>query len=465
MQRIILFPLLVLFLFFNYSCSRDFLETPPGSSAEQKTFITNLESCEQLLNGSYRTALDVFYWGLNLIYVDLIADNVKPVGFADLPNQYSWSQIPSESATGNNMNEYWNGYYKVIRTLAFVLENIDRFTNENPGKANDIKGQALALRAWMHFDLVNRFAQPYKFTQDASHPGVPYIKVSDYNISVRRNTVAEVYQNMIEDLDKAILLLGNSSSKEYIGREAAMALLSRVYLYQGDYIQAGALAVAVSKAIPIMKNGYPEQLFTENETEAIFHFAPTKEPVYTRFTGNFYAGNRLSFVATNDIAEILNENPADARSKWIIDHDGSWKVIKFPQGAVSGVPDPSGAHYQTIFRSSEMYLTAAECYAETGKRDSAIYYLDEIRLRADPVAAPTTSDGEALVNAILKERRKELAFEGHRFFDILRRGYDVIRTDVVNSAQSRLHYGDAKAIAPIPLLEVNLNHIPQNENY
>ena len=217
-------------LFSVAGCGKNFFETPPTTSAEQSTFITNLASCEQLLNGAYRTALDGFYWGLNLIYPELIADNVKPVPGGTYFNvQYNWKQIAATTSTGDNLNEYWNGYYKTIRNVAFVTENIDRFRNENPTKADNIKGQALVLRAWMHFDLVNRFAQPYKFSSDASHPGIPYITFTDYSAPLKRISVKEVYDKIIKDMQDGIALLpANASTKRYIGGNTAKALLARV---------------------------------------------------------------------------------------------------------------------------------------------------------------------------------------------------------------------------------------------
>lgn len=460
--------LIGVFLVALTGCGKNFFETPPTTSAEQGTFVTSLTSCEQLLNGSYRTALDAFYWGLNLIYVDMIADDVKPIpGGPIFMTQYNWKQTASDDPLStNNINGYWNGYYKTIRTIAFVTENIDRFRNEDPAKADNIKGQALALRAWMHFDLVNRFAQPYKVTTGATHPGIPYITISDYSAKISRLPVKEVYDNIIKDLLDAINLMpANASAKKYIGGNAAKALLSRVYLYKGDYPEAKNMAVAVTKAVPAMKTGYPQNLFTDKETEALFQFLPPTSPTYNNFSGSYYRGNLPYFLPTTDIVTVLQESITDVRKNWLFTDAGTSKVSKYPKSVVPGIFDPAGSHYQTLLRSSEMYLTAAECFVELGRADSAAWYLDEIRLRADAAALPTTATGAALTDSILKERRKELAFEGQRFFDLMRRGKDVVRIDAPNAEAKTLPYKSLKAVAPIPGLDVSVSGLSQNDSY
>ncbi|TWF40406.1 SusD-like starch-binding protein associating with outer membrane [Chitinophaga polysaccharea] len=466
-MKAIVSAILFVMLFATTGCNKDFLETPPTTSAELGQFATSLSSCEQLLNGSYRTMLDGFYWGLSFIYADLIADDVKPIPGSPLfLAQYNWKQVASDAGGDANQNNYWNAYYKTIRSVALVMENVDRFSNEDPVKANNIKGQALALRAWMHFELVNRFAQPYKFTTDASHPGIPYIVTSNYSEKLSRESVKTVYENIIRDLRESLLLLpANTSAKNYISTNAVKALLARAYLYKGDYSSAKNLAVAVIQAIPFMTTGYPQNLFTDKETEAIFQLAPPTTNIYNNFSGTYFRGVFPYFLPTQDIVSVLQESPTDVRNNWLYQQSGTWKVSKYPKGIVPGIFDPYGAHYQTLIRSSEMYLTAAECYAELNRTDSAIFYLDQIRMRADTAALPTTATGTALTELVLKERRKELAFEGQRIFDLLRRGKDVVRTDAPSAAAKVLPYKSPRSIAPLPGLEVTVNGLDQNDSY
>ena len=105
------------------------------------------------------------------------------------------------------MNGSWKTGYLIIRACNFVIEDIGKYRHENPEKADDLKGQVYAIRAMVHFKLVNIFAQCYNFSSDASHPGVPYITTSDISKHFSRQTVAEVYDAIIADLDRSIELL------------------------------------------------------------------------------------------------------------------------------------------------------------------------------------------------------------------------------------------------------------------
>ena len=113
-----------------------------------------------------------------------------------------------------------------------------------------------------------------------------------------------------------------------------------------------------------------------------------------------------------------------------------------------------------------MYLTAAEAYAKVNREDSAKYFLDAIRMRANSSASPTTATGNALLDIIYTERRKELAFEGLRMFDLLRWKKGVARSaDVTNGAPLSLPYPSNKAIAPIPPGDIKIGGLQQNPGY
>lgn len=465
---------LIILLIVQTSCKKDFLDTPPTSSPVRQDYVTSLATCEEYLNGIYIDLTINVCVSSVAIYPDLIADNIKPkIGGSILNAQYSWQQIASDDVTSgapfstSHMNGFWTGAYKVIRSCDYLLENIERFHNENPVKADNIRGQCLAIRALVHHNLLNVFAQPYKFTSDASHPGIPFIETSDYIKPVSRQTVGEVYAAIIDDLNMAIKLLPSAASNTiFIGANAAKAILARVYLFKGDYIKAKDFAVDVAKSVPISKTDYPNNLFTPNDEEALFQVPPavTATGGYNiRFASFLFRSNQ--FYATSDIVDLLLERPNDLRKTWVTMSGSNWTITKFPVGVVPDVPVPNTAYYHSIVRSSEMYLTAAESYAEIGNRDSAIFYLDAIRQRADMTASSTIASGKALVDSIYKERRKELCFEGLRMFDLLRAGKGVDRNDAINPEAQILPYPSSKAIAPIHGFDVRYYGLGQNVGY
>jgi starch-binding outer membrane protein, SusD/RagB family len=459
-------------LFQTVSCSKKFLDVPIlPSSIVTEVYVVDLQSAEELLNGTYIKLSRDFYKSYNLIYPDLAADNIKPsTGVSSYFPHYSWAQMPDESNTAtNNLNETWMYGYNIIRDCNYLIENVDRLRDEDTIKANNIKGQAYAIRALIHHNLVNVFAQPYKYTSEASHDGIPYVLSSDQTILVSRQSVAEVYSNVISDLKTAIALLpASTANKAFISRNAAKAILARIYLFKGDYELAKDYSVEISLAIPIMTGtNYPGKLCGPQDTESIFWMPPSGTNYSTDFQAVYFSAlANYRFSATSDLANIVYERPNDLRKSWFNYSGGKWQITKFPKGVVSGTfSAPEWAYYQTIIRSSEMILTAAESYAKIGKEDSARKYLDVIRRRADNAALASIASGSALLDSIYKERRKELCFEGLRLYDLLRLGQGITRIDFTSPASALLSYPNNKAVAPIPVIDVDHYPIPQNPGY
>lgn len=460
------------------SCKKSFLDVPERSSIARQDYVVDLKTTGDFLNGTYVLLAQNFYTGYNQVYPEIVADNVKPITtyYNFLTDHYKWVQLVNP----NIISELWKSGYQVARSCNFVIEKASLYRDQSAAKADDLIGQAYALRALVYFTTVNVFAQSYNFTGDASHPGIPYIKTYDWTQPVSRQTVAEVYDNAIEDLKTALDLLpanpsNVSPASQYtlvMNQKAAKALLARIFLFKADYAKARDMAVAVGNEVPLLTGSdYPSKLFTLNEKEALFQVAPAISngvtAYFTNFQGGYlYSGIVTQFLATSDVATLLTQDPNDARKAWISSGGtASDTIVKYPRNVIAGFSPVSASYYPTILRSSEMFLTAAESYAHLGNEDSARYYLNAIRIRANPSASPSTTTGSQLLEAIYTERRKELAFEGLRMFDLLRWKKPVDRVDIVNDAPTHLPYPNNKAIAPIPEMDVKLLGIAQNPGY
>lgn len=419
MNRYIFFILIMQIT--TFSCKKEFLEVADNTVLLKQAYVVDLTTTGHFMNGIYIAVAGRYLNAQTLAYPEYVADNLKPVGNYPFPVYY-WSQLADVKGEAN-FNGFWMQGYQIIRDCSFVTEQVDKYQIENQQLANEIKGQALAIRALIHFVMVNTFAQPYNFTPDANHPGVPYIQTSDIEPAVSRQSVAEVYSRMIEDLNASLQLLPNNvATKELMNYHAAKALLARVYLFKSDYINAKELSRQVLTDIPLMIDGYPENLYTKNETEALFHMPPgysSADNYYALYLG-YAVGVGNAFVATNDIAQLLQEDLNDKRSAWVNSSSQGWAIMKFPKSATGQFPIADGDHYQTVLRSSEMALTAAEAYANLNIEDSAQYYINAIRKRANPTLIDITATGAALIDTIYKERRKEMSFDGLRMFDLLR---------------------------------------------
>ncbi|WP_276089310.1 RagB/SusD family nutrient uptake outer membrane protein [Pedobacter sp. JY14-1] len=482
MRNRILYSLLLLISIHSFvSCKKSFLDVASVTSPlYRENYVRDLNSMEEYLNGMYLLfAANWFGGSSEKGYAEYVADNLKPINTndANIIANYKWMQNQyggnAPDFTSTNMSLNWQRNYRVIRASCFITEDIGKYRKENPVKADYIKGQALFFRAIMHFKLVNMFAQPYKFTPDASHLGVPYITTSNLSAPYSRQSVKQVYDAIITDLNEAISLMNNTATPDvrYVGIDAVRGILARVYLFKGDYTKALDIARDLCVKYPLMTiaKGYPNLLYshqTESGSEVIFQATPGGAyPNTTAFLGRYLKGALLSFYATSDIAGILKESVTDARSAWVTSNGSNWLVTKFPSG-VAGIPGAlEGDYYDPVIRSSEMFLMVAEAAFKTGDEQTARQYLNAIRKRADSSASDITTSGEPLINAIYKERRKELCFENLRLYDLQRLGMGINRLDVLPGMPGTLTYPNNKAIAPIPQKDVDIAGLKQNEGY
>lgn len=480
MKYITFIYITVVLLFSSISCKKSFLDVNDNAVILREQYVADLKSLQHYLNGMYIIlARDIYGAAFGPeIYTDLIADNIKPSNvntFIQIPH-YTWNQSPNKSSSDTNIDPLWKSNYQLIRSCSYVIERAEILKGENTAKANQIKGEAYCLRAFAHFILVNVFAQSYNYTPNGSHPGVPYITSWDWNDSFTRNTVKEVYDEIINDLTEAISLLPASSiNKLTMNHYAAKALLARVYLFKEDWEQAKKLATEVTIAVPLLTSAsYPSKLFTPEETEALFQLAPSSTQVIqgsydTDFQSAYFSSAATFFIATKDIAMLFKQDPGDSRNAWISSSiDGIDSIRKFPSNVIPGFGidtySQARSYYPSLLRSSEMFLTVSEAAANIGDENTARIYLDLIRKRANPGASTTTATGAELLKIIHIERRKELAFEGLRMWDLQRWKQDVKRIDAAIGAPLVLAYPNDKAVAPIPLIDVNSN-ISQNPSY
>ena len=467
------------------SCTKDFLDVPDKRVIVRQSYITDLTTTSTFLNGIYIDLASRCYSGSSVIYPDLISDNIIPTtGSEQLLNFYRWEQQANDeqaegiSPSALNTNGLWLSGYRVARNCAFVLETIDQYRSENPTKADDLKGQAYAIRGLVQHLLVNFYAQPYAFTATASHLGIPYAKTSKYNEEINRQSVKDVYQNIISDLTSGIALMADKPTNvkdvnrfEVMNKDAAKAILARVYLYIGDYKNANTLALEVSEKYPMMTgSNYPSKLYTGSDTESLLRLTPSNSAsgYYTLFSGINFRSSKV-FSATNDIGELLFSTTSDSRSNWVsavLNTQGQteYEIHKFPMSVTSTHDFADADYYQTIIRSTEMFITAAESFYMLGDETNARLYLNKVMQRANPLAPAISLSGTPLLESIFDERRKEFCFEGLRMFDLLRWKKGVHRKKPLTTDKSDLPYPSGKAISPIPATDVK-NGLTQNESY
>ncbi|GAA4515542.1 RagB/SusD family nutrient uptake outer membrane protein [Sphingobacterium thermophilum] len=444
-------------------CEKQVFEEPYSSLSPADVFSTP-ERIDKAAVGMY-DALQNAEWfgGRVLIYADIRGiDCGVPSYFGDLPR---FNDLTSRNGT---VSSAWTAAYRTINEANLFLKNLAA----NPGVAkpeNEKKyvAEAKFIRALNYFYAVNLWAQPYKFTPDASHLGVPLVlTASDAPFApenqVARNTVKEVYDQIIKDLTEAaqdLPVAPETRSINSVGRAtqgAAQALLARVYLYMQDYNKALEYANKVIASNKYALNETPEVTFREYTTlESIFSVAHNggDNPNTNNALGQHYAPEKRADIAISPEYVNLMEATDLRRKNLIVEDDQLFYTRKY-----TGVQD-----WAPVLRYSEVLLIKAEALANLASSVSqeALDLVNTVRERSNATPVTATSKAE-LIEKILTERRIELAFEGHGIFEFLRTGRNIPAHATVNEQP----FGSDYVVLPIPFTDIQRNpNLQQNKGY
>lgn len=363
--------------------------------------------------------------------------------------------------TNTIINDFWgnSGYYNIYQVNA-VLDGMASSPNITPALKTQLEGEALFLRAFHHFNLVNLFGP------------IPYITTTDYrsNNVASRISVPEVYQHIIDDLKAAQLKLSTDysfSGGERIkpSKSAATALLARVYLFIGNDTLAEEQATAVITNSGTYSLSPLAQVFLKNSSEAIWQLKPVLVDRNTNEGSTFILTAAPRFSALRDDFMAAFETNDQRRTSWTssIVVSGIRYYYPFKYKIRTGASPLN--EYSMVLRLAEQYLIRAEARANQNKLASAIDDVDAIRQRAGlpliKITNPSISKDNLLV-VIQRERRMELFTEwGHRWFDLK-------RLDRATTVLGPLKTGwqPTDALLPLPGTEVLVNsNLSQNPGY
>ena len=384
------------------------------------------------------------------------------------------------SSTGS-ASSIFAGRYSTINRINRVLNGVELVSNEtNQDEINQIKAQLLALRALCHFDVYQYFTEDYQDPNALSAIIVDY--VPEISEQPQRNTVQEVLDFIKSDLDEAASLIDEAQNDTfYIDGNTIKAIKTRVALFEGDYDTAENLADELVSAYPLAGPQEYINVFQDNSfAEVIFSLARGQGE--SQVAGLFYFNNVS--LGGNPYLEMSNGlynelDPNDVRFSVLVhpesvfvgtdSEDNILLINKYPGSVEPLVNDIK------LFRSSEMLLIRAEAEARDGRFDDAeqsIKTLLDARYGFSQ-PAPNFDNLDQALNSILRQRRIELAYEGHRYLDIKRIGLDLNQginrnpTDCASfSAPCGLPRNDYRFTLPIPQAELNANPvITQNTGY
>lgn len=337
---------------------------------------------------------------------------------------YSWDKTPSQNISGDPLDDQdWKKLYKYIAVTNVVIPMVDNFPGDPEESRRKVRGEAQFLRAAYYYLLVNMYAKPYVKASADTDAGVP-LKLSEYVDGgyIGRDATGKVYAQIVKDLKDAIEnLKGIVQPSVYRTNEsAARVLLSRVYLYMGEWELANAECDSVlNKGVHLqdlnslvsgssfLDNTSPEVIFVQGSS------------VITYLMGNDNSQNYASFRVSDDL-ESKFEVGKDLRLDHFFTRSTKNKKLLGRKERVS--PQTSTVSDVFMIRAAEVYLNKAEALAMMGRDAEAIETVQHLRKNRikTGMLSDVTESGERLVNFIRDERRRELCLECHRWFDLRR---------------------------------------------
>jgi len=481
------------------SCSEDFLNEYPSNSQSPDN-IQTIADAQIVMNGAYDLIQNNDYYNANVITDnDVRSDDMQTADEGRIDDEYLYRYTAQTDFDAGS----WSQPFTILRHVNTILTFIDDIATTRPEEdvqKADIKGQSLAIRALVHFDLCRQFGRQYSHDNGASL-GVPIVtSILDPYAKVSRNTVAEVYAQVIADLEAAIPILETEKRLGKMNAWAAKTLLTRVYLYMEDNTKA------YNTAVDVIDNG-PYTLMTRADyVDSWSNASGSSESIFSILNnaadnGGGTSVNNLSdpggygqFVASQDLINLMRSDKNDIRMQMLyvcqvamklnpadpLADSSTWgRVLKYPGHGntkakivafqENGTPLEGAAYIGNVpvFRLSELYLIAAEAAIKNNDAANATTYLNAIVERANPDA--TVAEADVNLDRILTERRKELMAEGHRFFDLVRNKRDIVRSFsnriYDNATPLEIKWDYYKIIFPIPQSELNINPMTQNDGY
>ncbi len=464
------------------SCANVVDEVNPTHILDSSNAFKSIENYEAALNGAYAQLRSVNSYGRNQSSIpDMMSDNLSESP-ENLPQgtrgMVDWVYAADNGAVDNA----WVGLYSVVDAANLVINGIDAFTTPaNQKTANRIKGQAFALRAWTHFDLLKWYANSYD--RNSTDPGVPVMTtVSSTNPNFRpaRATVKEVYDRIFADMNEALRMLADvdkaintTTRRVNIDVTTVNAMLARISFYARQDADAIRYATTVIGALPLASRAqFPGIWRDENAIEVAWsvRFNPGEGgPALEVYSP---AGNdRASFDASADLV-ALYDRTNDVRFNIYMASGFSTRTSRpaarfIPIKYLGKGANRDGIVDFKVLRTGEMYLIRAEARLRGGDGAGALQDLNTLRTARIQNFTAGTESGATLTQAIADERRRELFLEGHRWFDLKRTTRTINRQNCRPPAtQCTLANSSNRWTWPIPTTELDANpNMTQNAGY
>jgi hypothetical protein len=435
------------------SCKKTFLEKFPPTSLPPEAALATEADMQTALIGAYASLRATDFFGRTVpLLGDLIPDNA----YVSLTNsgRYTLYNTLTYTVADGNITGFWRGAYSSILRANNI---IDAQVTAN-ANVNQYKGEAYAIRALCYWYLVKYFAKPY--TDDPSAFGVPLVLHYDPKALPTRNTVTEVYTQINNDLAQAYTLMTLFTNSTQFSKYAARGLQAKVYLSMGDKANAKTAALDVINnsgftVVPAASDSAFWAVLTPrtDKVETLFEvsFNSTANNGFDGLANIYHQSGYGDMLCSDDLYALYSAT--DVRKKLLTQGTrGGLPAVfvnnKYPGTFGGEISDTK------ILRLSDIYLIAAEASLPADE-PGALTYVNYITSRRNATAIAST--GAALLDDIITERRKELAFEGDRYLDMQRLKRDINRSINYPASARTFPYSNFRRLFPIPQAEMDVN--------
>ncbi|HEY4326511.1 MAG TPA: RagB/SusD family nutrient uptake outer membrane protein [Mucilaginibacter sp.] len=471
-------------------CKKDLIQNPSNAVNSNNAFNTPADFTNAVL-GCYSGLLSknippvngtvppaTYYGGQDggamTATPDVLSDNV----ILNQQGRKSEQDFFNFKYTGNETWDMWSNAYVAISRANNIIANIGHLSS---GSFKDnIEGEALAVRALAHFDLLRLYAKSYT-SASATDPGVPYVTSTDPTQLPARTADKTAYDLVVADFVKAQSLIALDNGVGRMNKAAVEGLMSRVYLYRGEWqncVNAATNAIADAPAANALAPAADFGLIWTDDTEEDVLFKVKMLdgdgiPIGVGYEQSTPNGVKAEYSVAFSFFNLYTST--DVRGPAYIGQSTfntiNYNYVKKYAGRTTG---DANVVDSKVIRMGEVYLNRAEAYYNLPDQVNALADLNTLRANRYTTFVPGVETGTNLYNAILLQRRLELAFEGSRFFDIKRLNLPIQRDNFGDNADGTGVPASVQSVPansplfqlPIPIYEINVNkNIVQNPGY
>ena len=470
---------IIILLALVFSSCQGILDKEPIAILDAGSFFQTEDDAVQALNAAYQPLLfsndnNNYYWA----FAEITSDEAITGGDGSRPGLVEMDAFTFTPRT-QELNDFWIVQYTGITQCNLVLDNIAQI-EMSASRRDQITGEALFLRSYYYFLLTQVFGDVPLFTQVAPPD----------ELKVAKTPKAAIYAQIEADCERAANLLPEQQLAKNVGRAtkgAAYALAAKTFLYEKNWEKvleytAKVKALGIYSLMPDYQDNFRKN--TQNNAESVWEIQHTNlELGVGNFLNQWWASKKYEGYGFAEAAEsfVLSFEPGDPRRKFTVasnneDYFGvvyknsfsstKYSVRKYLQAKDSVTQKADGDINYTAIRFAEVLLWEAEAFTELNRVQEAQAPLEQVRARAraqatDPLTAlppVTINDQQAMRDAVYHERRVELGFELHRYFDLVRWGA---------AAQTLPGFQVGKhEVFPLPQTEIDLNpFLLQNSGY